>query len=139
MGLISITLFTVLIFLYPSFPLSKKIIMNILLAISVSLQGIMLGMIILYQSDAMSINVFFECISIYIISWLIGFITPGASGGLGVREGTFITIASFLHLNISSEIIIFSVLLIRVINIFIDIILYLSTFIWENKIKELKI
>jgi len=126
-------------YLYPSFPMKKKITMNLSHALSISLQGIMLGMIVLSQSETMSTTLFFQCVSIYIISWLIGFVTPGASGGLGVREGTFIAIIDFLHINIASEIIVFSVLLIRVINIFIDIILYLSTLPLEKKIKELKL
>ena len=90
------------------------------------------------QSDHFTTGLFFECVSIYIVSWLIGFITPGASGGLGIREGTFIAIAAFLHLDIAAEIIIFSVLLVRFINIIIDIAMYLSTFVLKNNINKLK-
>ena len=68
-----------------------------------------------------------------------GFLTPGASGGLGIREGTFIAIATYLHLNISADIIIFSVLLVRLINVCADVMLYLSTMILEKKMKELEI
>ena len=136
MTLSSIIILISVIFLYPSFPISKKIQMNIVLALSVALQGIMLGVIVMYQSDHFDTGIFFQCVSIYIVSWLIGFITPGASGGLGIREGTFIAIATYLHINISADIIIFSVLLVRFINIFIDIAMYLSTFILGNKIKE---
>jgi len=134
----SIAIILIIIFSYPSFPIRKKIIMNMLLSTSVALQGIILGLIVVYQINSFDTSLFFQCASIYIISWLIGFITPGASGGLGVREGTFITIVSYLHIDISSDIIVFSVLLVRLINIFIDIIIYLSTFVLENKIKELK-
>lgn len=111
--------------------------MNIYLALSVALQGIMLGMIVMYQSDSFTANLFFLCVSIYTLSWLIGFITPGASGGLGIREGTFIAMTAYLDVNISADIIIFSVLLVRLINICVDIIIYLSTFTLENKIKAL--
>lgn len=132
----AITLVTIIL-TYKSFPLNKKIQINILLILSVALQGIMLATIILYQQTSFNNELFLQCTSIYIISWLIGFITPGASGGLGIREGTFITIISFLHINISSEIIIFSVLLVRLINIFIDILLFLSTFLLESKINKI--
>ena len=138
MILSSITIIFIIIYSYPSFPITKKLIMNLFLGISVAFQGIMLGLIIMHQSDQITSSLFFQCASIYIISWLIGFMTPGASGGLGVREGTFIAISSFLHINISPDIIVFSVLLVRLINIFIDIIIYLSTFMLENKIKEFK-
>ncbi len=126
-------------FLYVSFPIGKKVYMNILLALSVAFQGIMLGLIVKYQSDYFTTELFFQCVSIYIVSWLIGFVTPGASGGLGIREATFIAITTYLHINISADIVIFSVLLVRLINIFVDVALYLSTFLLENKMKILKI
>ena len=139
MGISSIITLIVLVYLYPSFPMRKKVSMNGYLSLSVALQGIMLGMIVMYQSESFTTNLFFQCVSIYTLSWLIGFVTPGASGGLGIREGTFIAIATYLHLNISADIIIFSVLLVRLINICVDVILYLSTMILEKKMKELKI
>lgn len=139
MGLSSIISLIVLVYMYPSFPLSKKISMNLYLALSIALQGILLAIIVMHQSESFSINLFFLCISIYTVSWLIGFVTPGASGGLGVREGTFIAIISYLQVDIPSDIIIFSVLLVRLINIVVDVGLYLSTTIFEKKIKELEI
>jgi len=139
MGISSIITLIVLVYLYPTFPIAKKASMHSYLALSVALQGLMLGIIILYQSENFSTNLFFQCMSIYIVSWLIGFVTPGASGGLGIREGTFIAIATYLHVNVNADIIIFSILLVRLINICIDVILYLSTFILEKKMKELKL
>jgi len=134
----SIIILIILIYMYPSFPIIKKLSMNMYLALSIALQGIILGMIVMYQSDSFTANLFFLCISIYTLSWLIGFVTPGASGGLGIREGTFIAITAYLQVNIPTDIIIFSVLLVRLINICLDIGIYLSTFILEKKIKELK-
>ena len=139
MGLSSIIVLVSLVYLYSSFPLSKKVSMNIYLALSIALQGILLGMIVMYQSEHFSANLFFLCVSIYTVSWLIGFVTPGASGGLGIREGTFIAIVSYLHVDIPTDIIIFSVLLVRLINIIVDVGLYLSTLILANKIKGIKI
>jgi hypothetical protein len=129
----AISLITIIL-TYKSFPIRIKMKMNLLLILSVSLQGIMLALIILYQQENFELKLFLQCISIYIISWLIGFVTPGASGGLGIREGTFVAIIHFLHLPIASEIIIFSVLLVRLINILTDILLYLSTFMLKSKI-----
>jgi hypothetical protein len=139
MGLSSMITVISLVYMYPSFPMRKKVSMNIYLAISVALQGIMLGLIVMYQSEHISLSLFFSCVSIYTVSWLIGFVTPGASGGLGIREGTFIAIVSYLHIAVASEIIIFSVLLVRLINICVDVGLYLWTYTLENKMKELKI
>ena len=136
MSLATIIVIIVIIFLYPSFSVFKKIQMNILLVVSVAMQGMMLGMVMWHQSDSMTMGLFFQLTSIYIISWLIGFITPGASGGLGIREGTFVAISTFLHVNVAADIIIFSVLMIRLINILIDLIMYLSTYMLEKRIKE---
>jgi len=129
----------ILFYLYPTFPLKKKISLNFSLAFSIALQGLMLGLILIYQNEDMGINVFFLCVAIYTLSWLIGFVTPGASGGLGVREGAFIAMLSYVSLDIASESIVFSILLVRLINILVDALLYLSTFIIKNKIKEIKI
>lgn len=121
---------------YTSFPISKKLQMNALLALSIALQGILLGLVVMSQLESFSIGLFFQISSIYIISWLIGFVTPGASGGLGIREGAFIAIASYLHIGIASDVVIFSVLLVRLINIFTDVLTYLSTFTLTQNIKE---
>ena len=139
MGLSSMITLISVRYVYPSFPIRRKIVMNAYLALSIALQGVMLGIIVMYQSDAFTMSLFFQCVSIYILSWLIGFVTPGASGGLGVREGIFIAITNYLHIDISAEIIIFSVLLVRLINICVDVLLYLGTFGLEKKMKELKL
>jgi hypothetical protein len=91
------------------------------------LQGVILALIVYAQVDTLNLEQFLKIASAYIISWLIGFITPGASGGLGVREGAFLAIANFIHLNISNEVILFSILLIRLINILVDILMFIST------------
>lgn len=139
MGVSSIASFIVLIYLYPSFSFKTKFSLNMQFAVSIAFQGLMLGTIVLYQSDTHSLELFFQCVSIYTISWLIGFVTPGASGGLGIREGVFIAIATYLHIDIAEEIIIFSVLLVRLINICVDVIMYLSAMTLEKKMKELQL
>jgi len=126
----------VIIFIYPSFPVFKKVQMNLLLTVSVAMQGLILGLVMWHQSESMSMGLFSQLVSIYIISWLVGFITPGASGGLGIREGTFVAISAFLHVDVTEDIIIFSVLMVRLINIMIDLIMYLSTYALEQRIKE---
>ncbi|SFV62968.1 Putative transmembrane protein HieC [hydrothermal vent metagenome] len=121
------------LYLFPSLPKIEKIKMNMILTLSIALQGIMMGIIISAQIDESSTKLFMEIVGIYIFSWLVGFVTPGASGGIGVREGAFIAIASFLHLEISNEIILFSVLYIRLINIVTDIITYASTYFIKDR------
>ena len=133
----SIIIFISLVYMYPSIHVSKKVSLNLYLAFSIALQGVMLGIIVVYQSDTYTWSLFCLSISIYILSWLIGYVTPGASGGLGVREGTFIAITTYMNFDIHADIVIFAVLLVRLINILVDILMYFSTFALENKIKKL--
>ncbi|MEA3490277.1 MAG: hypothetical protein U9R27_00050 [Campylobacterota bacterium] len=119
--------------LFPSFPKVKKIEMDFILTTSIGLQGVMMGVIIFSQIDIGGVGLFLQIAGIYVFSWLVGFVTPGASGGIGVREGAFIAIAEFVHSGISSEIILFSILFIRLINIVADLLAYLSTYLLKNK------
>lgn len=128
----AITLGVIYLF-FKHFSLKDKLQLSLYHTLSIILQGLMLGFIVIYQMDSFTLGLFFKVIGIYIISWLIGFVTPGASGGLGVREATFIAIASFLELNIDENIIIFSVLLVRLLNILVDVLLYLSTLFIQPK------
>ncbi|MEA1880453.1 MAG: hypothetical protein U9N11_07400 [Campylobacterota bacterium] len=136
MLLASLVAFIGLAFIYKSFPYVKKIKLNILLTLSILLQGVMLGIIVVTQVKEPTLQLFLLVSSIYIISWLIGFVTPGASGGLGVREGTFIALVNYLEVAITTDVIIFSVLLVRLINILTDILTYLSTFLLSSKIHK---
>ncbi len=120
--------------IYPTISTKHKVSSIGYFTLSIALQGMILGMIIMYQLDTFDYSLFLLLGGIYIISWLIGFITPGASGGLGVREGAFIAIIHFLHLSIDTDIIIFSVLLTRLVNILVDILVYLSTYMIQSKI-----
>jgi len=122
-----------LVTFFPKVSKDIKLIMSGIIVASISLQGILLSIIVVWQLESYNLVIFFKVASIYIISWLIGFITPGASGGLGVREGAFIAIAKLVHLEVSSEIILFSIFFVRFINIFTDIIMYLSTFVIKEE------
>jgi len=125
----------ILFFIFPSFTVLKKLKITSLFTLSIAIQGMMLAIIIAYSLHDWSISLFLKVASIYIISWLIGFVTPGASGGLGVREGAFIAILKFIHFNLPTDIVIFAILLIRLINIFSDICMYLLTyFVGKQKI-----
>jgi hypothetical protein len=122
--------------LYKSIAPLQKLKTLLLLTIGITLQGVMVGAIIYTQMETLSLELFFIIISVYILSWLIGFVTPGASGGLGVREATFISIISYLHLEVSATAIIFAVVLARFINILVDILFYLSTYGLKVETKE---
>jgi hypothetical protein len=133
MAIGSIVAIVATLYLFPSLPKIKKLEINMILALSIALQGIMMGIIISTQIDDSSTQLFMEIVGIYIFSWLVGFVTPGASGGIGVREGAFIAIATFLQVGIANDIILFSVLYIRLVNIVTDILTYLSTYLINDR------
>lgn len=134
--LASLLTLIIIYFFFKSFSLKQKIQLSLYHTLSIILQGFMLGIIVSDQMEIFSLGLFFQIMSIYILSWLIGFVTPGASGGLGVREGAFIAIASFMQLNIDENIILFSVLLVRLLNILVDVLLFLSTLALKTKAQK---
>ncbi len=125
-----------IMFMYPSFSKTQKLKLAVVFAISIGLHGIMMGWIMQVQVKSMDPSLFFEVAAIYIISWFIGLVTPGASGGLGVREGAFIAIAKFLHLPVATEVVLFSILFVRFVNILVDLLMYLTTFLLPKRIIE---
>ncbi len=134
LGLVTLGAILVTLFIYPIFTKYEKLLLSAIFAFSIALQGVLLAWIIQLQLGEQNFSLFFEVAAIYILSWLIGFVTPGASGGLGVREGAFIALAAFLHLSISQDIVLFSILFIRFINILVDLLMFLSTLFIEKRV-----
>ena len=60
-------------------------------------------------------------VGIYILGWFVGFITPGAPGGLGIREAVLVL---YMNKLIPSEYILEAVLIHRLINVISDISIY---------------
>ncbi len=118
--------------LYPSVETKRKLSVTLLLSVSLILQGGIVALIVAHQMHtSLSYSYFLLLSAVYVLSWLVGFVTPGASGGLGVREGAFVAIVAFLHLHISDDTVVFAVLAIRLLNIVVDILLYLSTLLFS--------
>lgn len=69
----------------------------------------------------------------FVFSWVSGFVTPGAPGGIGVREYVMTLIGQGL---LENEILILSMIIFRVITTFSDIILFLigkCVYIYKNR------
>ena len=137
MLLSSVLIIGIMFFIYPKFNNLLKVECNLIFLISIAMHGVIFALIIYYQVDNMSLSLYFKVASIYILSWLIGFVTPGASGGLGVREAAFLAIAKFVNLNIQMDVILFSILLIRFINIIGDILVFLLTLFIKRRVKDI--
>jgi hypothetical protein len=126
-----VTLFVI----YPMVSSREKVETLFLLTLSIGLQGVMMALIV-YAHIEIPLTLFFQIMAIYILSWIIGFVTPGASGGLGVREAAFISITHLLAIDIAASAVIFAVFLLRLINILVDILYYSSSFFISNPTKE---
>jgi len=125
------------IFFYPSFSITQKLAILAILTLSIALQGAMLDLV-LARFFPITPSLAAAFASIYVLSWLVGFVTPGASGGLGVREGAFIALADRLGLAIESATAAFGVLFVRIVNILTDTILYLATHFLAARVAQKK-
>jgi hypothetical protein len=71
----------------------------------------------------------------YLIAWFIGFITPGAPSGIGIRE--YVMLLLFVPMFPQSTILA-AMIVNRVISTLGDVFAYLSTFLFRKKLKAMK-
>lgn len=67
-----------------------------------------------------------------VIAWLIGYVTPGAPGGLGVREAVLIAL---LQITENVEYILLATVLFRVITVIGDLVLFVSGKLIANRLR----
>lgn len=96
--------------------------------------GISYVLLLLYIAKAdMSILQICNIIGMYMVSWAIGYLTPGAPGGLGVRESILISSLSPMF---GLEVIVITSILHRIICIIGDIISLILGYLVEKRIKK---
>lgn len=88
--------------------------------------GVIMVFLFAYMGGELSWNVCAQIISGYIIAWLLGFITPGASGGMGVRE---VVITLLLSSVIGDSLVVTLSVIHRLITIVGDFLVYLVVII----------
>jgi len=88
--------------------------------ISVTLISSLLYMLVLGLVLKQNINMdlFMNICGAYTLSWLIGFITPGAPAGIGIKEAVMLAVTNGL---LSQNVIVLSLLVLRILTIFGDI------------------
>lgn len=67
-------------------------------------------------------NNLFSTIAVFLFSWLIGFVMPGSSGGLGVRE---VILVNLLNTSYQEQLILTVIVFHRIVTIFGDILAFL--------------
>ena len=114
--------------LKPGYIISHYLLVFIIYFFYTILNGIVFWFLS-YNFWGYSFDLIFIIIGAYTISWLIGFITPGAPGGLGVREAVLILI---LTPYISGARALILALLFRLITILADLLFFLTSFIFQH-------
>lgn len=78
---------------------------------------------------------FFFIIGAFVLSWLVGYVTPGAPGGLGVREAVLLLIFSnTIQQNDLLLVVVFG----RLSNITSDVVIFLISCLFQKKYHENK-
>lgn len=77
-----------------------------------------------------SLNMTMIIISSYTISWVLGFISPGAPGGIGIRETILLLILTPFYTN---DVVLLAAILLRLISVFGDLIAFFSEPVVEKK------
>ena len=114
--------------------LQKTWIVIIIDAVVYALYALCFVMILYVLVDFESIKpLIFMLSGVYIISWLVGFITPGAPGGMGVREATLIILLGGL-MN-ESDILLVGIVY-RVATIIGDVLSFLFNLVFKRLYKN---
>jgi len=85
---------------------------------------IMCGVVAILKGNSLTIGEIFLVINIYAISWVVGFVVPGAPGGIGVREFVFIYLTRENEL---SNYIILAAVIHRLITVLGDVSAYICS------------
>ncbi len=89
--------------------------------LSFVLNGAMFIIILRSISGNFNNNLILPVIGMYTLSWLIGFVTPGAPGGLGIREAIMITLLVGI---VEVQLVLTAVILYRIVTILGDVIAF---------------
>lgn len=65
-----------------------------------------------------------------IVAWLVGYLTPGAPGGIGTREATLIALLSFLN---QEDTVLIATAMFRVVTTLGDVLLFLGSWLKEPR------
>lgn len=90
--------------------------------------GIMFVLVLTTIGGKIDCKLILPIIGIHAFSWVVGFITPGAPAGLGIRE---VLMSSLLLGTINGDIVVTSVVLFRVITILGDILGFTLIYIYS--------
>lgn len=121
--------------LYRSFFSEVKMIKPIIMYTITFLINSLIFIITIYLIDnsiTNGENIFF-CIGVYTMAWLIGYVTPGAPGGIGIKETIILVSLSPIY---GENVTVLAAVIVRVINVLGDIFAYLINILFKLKSKN---
>ncbi len=112
----------------------RSSVVNYLVALIFMGVSFVIVMLTVYEHNITVVDLI-TWIGIFIVAWFIGFITPGAPGGIGIREVILIT---YMNEVVPSQYILEAVLIHRVISVIADLLLYIcwAIFNWIRRYKK---
>lgn len=96
------------------------------------INGFVLYVVIMLLSpeiESYVFRLFMMTLNAYIISWLLGYVTPGAPGGIGVREAVMLLLLSPVF---NEDTVVLAAVLSRAIAVVGDILLFLIAFVYQK-------
>lgn len=117
----------------------KTVVINILVYVLLSLYTTIIYMVVLnvIADGTLKPESYFMVIGAVLASWILGFITPGAPGGMGVRETILIMLVGGV---MSEEVILLGVVVNRVVSILGDVlalvVMQIVNKMWRAKVSE---
>ena len=100
--------------------------------VTLTLLGAVMLMLVWYAKGSMTFDMAGTVISTYIVAWVLGFIVPGASGGIGIREMALLLL---LGPPLGKSLVLSLAVIHRLITIIGDFLGYLIVILRERKSK----
>ena len=100
--------------------------------VTLTLLGAVMLMLVWYAKGSMTFDMAGTVISTYIVAWVLGFIVPGASGGIGIREMALLLL---LGPPLGKSLVLSLTVIHRLITIIGDFLGYLIVILRERKSK----
>lgn len=117
----------------------KKNIKYVLIANSLYILAFIINAVVFitititFNNRQMFLNEILLSSGIYILAWLIGYLTPGSPGGLGIRESLMILLLGSIY---DYNLVITISIGVRIVTIFADVLAYISNLIYNKRGKN---
>lgn len=82
---------------------------------------------------SVSSAVYLQLFSAYTLAWLVGFVTPGAPAGIGIKEAVMMSVTGNL---LGLDVITLSMVILRILSIFADVIAFIMAIVYNKLVDQ---